>query len=212
MQGLRAWLLTEQVGVFTWALGPANKPGPVDFDSAMSGKNGTSVFVFARCLSSSTSCNFSKVSALLKRAEIDERRLLKAKKPIPGVPPALKGKIYRGLQINRHSASGEYRFSFGSSVLNITSPNNGPSYSFKVSMVGDFRMWWTPAKPSKNDFVVKSLWALDGGPATEFLNLATGYGGMVGPANFSAGMLLDEFILAGCQEPYPNQPPTCIFR
>jgi len=212
MSGLRAWLETEQVGIFTWALGDVNKPGPIDFDSAMSGKNNTVVLTFARCLSSSSHCNFASVQSVLKRKVFETL----AKKPIPGVPQALKGKIYRGLQISQNGCEGEIRFSFGTTTLNVTSfslmcPAN---YSFKVSTVGDFRMWWTPLKSSKSEKsdVFRALWALDGGPATEFLNLAAGYQGSPGPANFSSGMTSIEFILAGCQEPYPNSPRTCIFK
>jgi len=203
LQGLRSWLKSDQVGVFTWALGGANQPGPTDFDSAMLGKANSTVFVFARCLATSPYCNFSKIDTVLKEKRAE------AAKPTPGVPAAIKGKIYRGLQISQKACAGEFRVAFGTSTVSITPPKTcGSSLTYKVSTVGDFRMWWT--KP--NSPPVKVLWKLEGGVATEFLTLAANFGKTAGPKNFSAGMQMNEFILAGCQEPYPNSPQTCIFK
>jgi len=211
LQGLRSWLETEQVGVFTWALGGANQPGPADFDTAMLGKANSTVFVFARCLSSSSYCDFSRLDSFLSEKRSEAKKPKKPKKPVPGVPAAVKGKIYRGLQISQRSCAGEFRFAFGTATVNVTAPRMCVSTStsvYKVSTVGDFRMLWT--KP--NSPPLKVLWKLDGGVATEFLNLATNFGNSAGPKNFTAGMQMSEYILAGCQEPYPNSPQTCIFK
>jgi len=213
LQGLRSWVVTAQVGVFTWALGGPKMPGPSDFDTAMLGKNNNTVFIFARCLvSSGPNCNFGSIRTLLSEMESDAakkppKKPKKPKKPVPGVPAAVKGKVYRGLQISQRGCAGEFRFSFGSSTVNITAPRTcGQSSIYKVSTVGDRRMWWT--KP--NSPTLKVLWQLDGGVVTEFLNLAAGTGGSSGPQNFTAGMLTNEFILAGCPELFPFSPQTCV--
>jgi len=213
LQGIRSWVATEQVGMFTWALGGPKMPGPSDFDTAMAGKKNNSVFVFARCLDSSPNCDFSTIRNVLSEIESDAskkppKKPKKPKKPVPGVPAAVKGKVYRGLQISKRGCAGEFRFSFGTSTVNVTAPRAcGQSSIYKVSTVGDYRMWWT--KP--NSPALKVLWQLDGGVVTEFLNLASGTPGSSGPKDFNAGMLTNEFILAGCQEPYPNTPQTCFF-
>jgi hypothetical protein len=175
----------------------------------MLGKNNSVVFIFARCLDSSPNCDFSRAKEVLdeKRAAFDVEDSYA--KPVPGVPPAMLGKIFRGLHISQGPCHGEFRFSFGKSSVNISGPPNcaGADANFKVSTVGDYRMWWTSSST-----VVKTLWRLDGGAVTEFLNLATSLGGGPAPKDFDSGMLVNEFILAGCPDPEPDSPQTCIFK
>jgi len=101
---------------------------------------------------------------------------------IPDVPIILRGKRFRGLEIEKGYYKGEYTAKFSSTTVTFADPK-GTSFTAVVSQTGQYLVMNLP-----NGQKIFSLWQYAIGTVTDYLSWAWGVPGGAPPASFDSAM------------------------
>jgi len=124
----------------------------------------------------------------------------------PIVPPQLRGKFFRGLEIDMAYLPGEWTAQFSDFNVTVIDPA-GKSKNGKIISAAQFvTIVWHDSQRTQ------SLWQFQGGPAVDYLSWAWGALGGPAPTNFDQAMTekgQSEYFFVAC--PVEKQK-SCEFR
>jgi len=124
---------------------------------------------------------------------------------IPDVPIVLRGKKFRGLEIEKGYFKGEYTAKFSTTTVTFTDPK-GTSFTAIVSQTGQFMVMNLP-----NAKKIFSIWQLATGDVVDFLSWAWGAPGGEAPSSFDSAMTTSgqvSYVMDACS---PLAGTSCNF-
>jgi hypothetical protein len=125
---------------------------------------------------------------------------------IPIVPPQLKDKFFRGLEIDMSYLEGEWTAAFTDKNVTVTDPSGKAKIGKVTSSAQFLTIHW--ADGSK----LQTLWQYQGGPATDFLSWAWGALNGDAPNSFDSAMTESgnqEFFFVTCPD---GRERSCQFK